>query len=379
MFSRNQLRELVEWKARPGQPVLSLYLDVDQSRAVNLNRGFERTLKSLLRSLGQDLEGSRTAAAFMANAQQATASLATYRPQGQSLCLFSEATEKFLWRREIQAPIPSALYWDDLPHVRPLLDLLEEYERYSVILADRAHARLFTVFLAEIEEHEEVFASSEVQSTVTTGTDRLWSQKDFQRKAEVHSYRFLKGVAEAMERRAILHGFDHLILAGPVEATTALHRLLSKRLRSRVVRSISLPIEAKPREVLEATLPICQEIDRAAQEEDVEELVTAASKGDRAVGGMTSVLPILQQGRVWRLLYAEGLAAPGWRCGECSMLFAEAVPACPYCGGNPCPIRDLMEEVAQEVLKTDGKVEPVHGNAASRLGALGGIGAHLRF
>ena len=38
-------------RAVPGSPVLSVYLDIDQSKAANLNRRFEASLKDMLRSI----------------------------------------------------------------------------------------------------------------------------------------------------------------------------------------------------------------------------------------------------------------------------------------------------------------------------------------
>ena len=43
------------------------------------------------------------------------------------------------------------LTFGPVPHLAPLIDIVEEYERYAVALVDKESARLFTVFMAEIE------------------------------------------------------------------------------------------------------------------------------------------------------------------------------------------------------------------------------------
>jgi hypothetical protein len=50
---------------------------------------------------------------------------------------------------------------------------MDEFERYGVILTDRAQSRLFTVFMGEIEEHHEAFAEDEVRHSKTTGKDQI--------------------------------------------------------------------------------------------------------------------------------------------------------------------------------------------------------------
>ena len=54
-LSRDELEALSQREAKPGSPVLSVYLDTDQSREINIERGFEVVLKDLLREIRQKL------------------------------------------------------------------------------------------------------------------------------------------------------------------------------------------------------------------------------------------------------------------------------------------------------------------------------------
>ena len=51
MISKAEIDAIVERRAVPGSPVLSVYLDIDQSKAANLDRRFEASLKTMLRSI----------------------------------------------------------------------------------------------------------------------------------------------------------------------------------------------------------------------------------------------------------------------------------------------------------------------------------------
>jgi hypothetical protein len=53
-ISRTELENLIERKGAESG-VLSVYLEVDQSRAANLNRGFTAALKDRLRAIEQEV------------------------------------------------------------------------------------------------------------------------------------------------------------------------------------------------------------------------------------------------------------------------------------------------------------------------------------
>jgi peptide subunit release factor 1 (eRF1) len=181
-----------------------------------------------------------------------------------------------------------------------------------------------------------------------------------------------------LDRVVDYFGFDRLVLGGPVEASSELFNLLSKRVRTRVVRRIALPVEASERDILEATLKIEQEVERENEERIVDELI--GGDGHRHVTlGLENTLLALAEGRLWRLVFARGLAPRGGQCTKCGMLFARPDGSCDYCDGAIEPVDDLIERIVERVVGAEGKVEGVAGNAAERLKQAGGIGAILRF
>jgi len=380
VFSRAELEALLERKPVEGSPVLSVYLDVDLSRPENLNRGFETSLANLLRSLERGIEGRREKEEFGQDAQRVRRFVAGYTPHGTGLAIFCDESAGLFWSRELHVPIRSDARWSPAPHIRPLLELLDEHDRYGVILTDRVRSRLFTVFLGEIEEHREAFAALDVHHTKTTGTDRIWSQSHLQRKADTHARGHLKTVADLMERLRDQHRFDRLVLAGAPEATSELEKLLSKPLRERLVAIVPLPVEASPAEVLRETRRLEVEAERREEERLVDELVTISTKNDRAVTGIEPTLRALREGRVRRLVYAEGMSLQGRRCRACSALHAGTENLCAYCG-RPLEevVSDLLEEMAATAVSAGAKVELVRAAAAERLRRVGGVGAYVRY
>ncbi len=378
MISKADIEEIVERKAVPGSPVLSVYLEVDQNKAANLNRRFEVSLKDMLRSIETRLN-QQELRSFSADAARVRRFVSGLELEGKGLILFCDDSENFFWSREIRAPVRNNARWSETPYIVPLLEILDEYERYGVILVDKAHARLFTVFIGEIEEHQEVLAPDFVSRIKTSGTDHLLSETRFQHQADTHVHRYLKDVAERLEKLVDQYGFDRLLLAGPVEATSELHHLLSKRLRNRIVERFSLPTKASARQVLEEALRVERQVERQIEKQIVEELIAGGDGHHPFTHGLEPTVRALCEQRIWRLVYAGGFNPSGGKCTNCGMLFARTQGSCDYCGGAIKSIDDLLEQMLERVLEQNGKIEEVEGDAAIRLREIGSIGAILRF
>lgn len=220
-----------------------------------------------------------------------------------------------------------------------LLEALDEHERYGVVLTEHGRSRLFTVFMGDIEEQIDAFASAKVRHLTSTGMDHPRSQMQFQRKSEMHALRHLKHAAELLDELVTRYAFDRLVLAGPEEPVTELARLLPKRLRTRVVARIALPFTVSNDQLSKAMQDVVERVEREAERRLVEELVEDAGSHRRAVTGVDATLYAMQEGRVYRLIYVEGLRMTGWRCDRCHALCADTCQLCPYCGGGPVPDR----------------------------------------
>lgn len=378
MITKVALEKLLRHEGKKDSPVLSIYLHWERSKGLNATHSMQTEMKQMLKSIEQSLKQSDRST-YGADVEYALQRLADYKPHGQSVAIFCDASENFWQTHDLNVPLRNQAWWEETPHVRPLLEILDEYERFGVILTNKTQARLFTVFWGEIEEQQDAFASGEVKHIKRPARDQLRSQLDMQRKAGMHAQWHLRNVADLMERLAQTHDFDRLVLAGPVEATGELRRLLSKRLRARVVGTLALSLQASRQQVLEATLQIEQEVERAVESELVDELITAAAKHNYARKGLKAILHELKDGRIWQLVYADGFTVRGGKCPSCAGLFAAGQKSCAYCGAKLRAVDDLVECLVERVSNDGGKVELVRGAAAQRLHSEGGIGAFLRF
>jgi peptide chain release factor subunit 1 len=353
-------------------------LDTDQSREINLERGFEVVLGDMFREIRKTLDKD-VRKEFDEDAARVQQFVENYRDLKRGLVIFCDDSDDFFWVSQVNVKVRNRAWWNETPSVRPLIETLDEYERYGVILTDRKEARLFTVYLGEIEEHLQAFAEADVSHIKSSGLDHLRSQMNIERKGDEHAHQHLKKAAELMSRLASLYEFDRLILAGTDEAASELFGLLPKALRARVVRRLHMSLKVSDAYVLEETLKIEQEVEREREKELVETLVTAAGKHDRAVLKLNQTVEAIQEWRVWQLVYADGFAPRGSQCENCGALYAERKDSCDYCGKPVKDVSDFVERAAARVLEIEGKVEQVRGSAAERLQEVGSIGAFLMY
>jgi hypothetical protein len=135
MISQADIEPLANRNAIPGSPVLSVYLDMDQSKAANLNRQFEAALNSMLGSLSTGMNPEEQSN-FNLDAEPVRRYVAGLEARAKGVIVFPDASEDFFWTREIHVPLRNRARWTDTPYLVPLMEILDEYERYGVVLFD---------------------------------------------------------------------------------------------------------------------------------------------------------------------------------------------------------------------------------------------------
>ena len=136
---------MIKREAKPGSPILSVYLDTDQSREINIERGFEVVVKDMLREIRQKLD-KEARLEFDADAKGVRQFLQEYRDVKRGLVILCDVSDKFFWRQQLSVRVRNSARWDDTPYVRPLIEMLDEHERYAVVKAVSLSHRSDTLF-----------------------------------------------------------------------------------------------------------------------------------------------------------------------------------------------------------------------------------------
>ncbi|HLH31695.1 MAG TPA: hypothetical protein VKY31_10870 [Terriglobia bacterium] len=377
MISKADLAPITDFKSGTGR-VLSVYLDVDQSHAENLNRKFEAAFDSKIKQAFQSFEEEYEERDFENCVSEVRTLLRAYEPRARGLVVFARSTGS-IWMRELNVPVATEVFWGTTAHVQQFVEALDEFETYAIVLTDRSQSRIFTVKLGAIEKQADIHALKEVRHLKTAGTDHLYSQSHLQRKADEHALSHLKRVVELLEHVSRFTPFDRLILAGGTESTSELFRLLTKPLRRKVIASASLPVNAPESQIVEEALFIGRKTERAHELETVDVVITASAKANHAATGLLSTLAALNTNRVRELVYSEGRTFQGGVCETCDALFSTDMMNCDFCGLPVKPAYDLMEAIIAKALAEGATIEQVRGEAAEKFNDVGGIGAFLRY
>lgn len=378
MISRDDINQLHRYPSGPESFFLSLYVNVDQSNAANLNRGFETRVESLFRQVAENQDSEETnKQRFEVECQRVRQFLRDYVPRGKALVVFSDSKQGFWWQRDLQVELPTGMRWSPQLWVRPLLEVIEDHDRFGVVLIDKHRARILAVDAGGMEQQAEI-VSDVPNRHATTGTDHIWSQGQMDRDHINHVQSHAKRVADELGSVIDRLKLERIVIGGPVEATSVFTSGLPKRIQQMIIGTISAPVDAG-RDRLNSELRAVQE--RAEHEDEakvVNSMITAAMKGDKAVLGLSDTLAAIQSGRVYRLVVARDFRVEGKECGSCRVLVSDGLDKCKFCGGRLEAAPDLINRASHRVLDMGGKVQLVSGEAAAKL-AEKGIGALLRF
>jgi protein required for attachment to host cells len=354
---------------------LTVYVDIDQNKQSNRKRGYLVQAEAMLKELRlQHGRSQRLDAA----AERALDLIRSMRPSGKSALVVVHPDTDLAEIHQAGLPFAAAAYWHRGAFLRPVVEAMDENERYGVVLTDNKRARLFTAQMGELTEHEDLLSDTS-QRTRGVGPDQWRAQKRHDARHQEEVALHAKRVIDALHDLSLRAPFDRLIVAGPPQATGQLVRLLPKRLSGKLVETVSMRVSADRKEVLNKILAVQRRMEREQESKLVEGLVAELHDSGKAVAEFASVLDAVNQGRVWKLFYAKGLRKEGGECKECGAYLPHAVGPCVYCDGGVQPLAQVIDRLSQTVMEMGGQVEVVDGPAAEQLKPLGSIAALLRY
>jgi peptide subunit release factor 1 (eRF1) len=372
MIRHRDVEQLQQLSQAPGK-TLTVYLDVDQNNIANRKRQFETRLKDLLRQLRaswpDDQELTQTAAEVEEIAK-------LVEPTGKTLVLARHRRLGVTFRNVVRIALPSGAYWTDGAFLRPLLEALDEHERFGIVLIDQKRARLLTVFLGEIDEHRDLISFVPPRPDAPSA-DRLRSQSRMERRHDESVASHVKMVAGELVQLLDQLEVDRLIIGGSQQAASDLARALPKRLKGRLVEVLPMPVTASAEEIMARTSEVQAALERAEELEVVREVLKEVKKGGRGVAGLPATLQAINNGRVYKLVYLQSLRLEGGVCARCNVLATPADERCPVCG-KPMEVEPyLIDRMSRAVLEKGGHVEVVSGPAGEMLRQVGEVAALL--
>ncbi|MEN3272528.1 MAG: hypothetical protein V7636_1289 [Actinomycetota bacterium] len=352
-------------------PVTSLYLDVDGATHVR-RADLLKELDTLLRSVRTGVASGDVSIIRDLKRMEDHVRGGIDRSHVRGLAMFSCSAHDF-WRVvELPVAVRSQVVVNHTPAVRQLESILDEYERFGMLLADRQRARMFVYELGEIIESSELFEQLPRQED----DGRAIRKDGVQDHVAAHAHAHIKHAADVAFRVHQQRGFERFIISAPDEIANELESVLHPYLKERLVARCHVRVDAPSEEIRAAALQVEADVERRREAATVARLRDAVGAKGRGVAGLDATLRALVERRVEVLLVSSSFAAPGWRCGTCGWI-GRVGRSCPVDGVEMTAVDDVVEEAIEEALAQSCEVEICVGNAD--LDVLGQVGALLRY
>ncbi len=294
-------------------------------------------------------------------------------PGERGRVVFASAPSSFFVAYRLGVEPRRKLVLDNSPFILPLMEMVDEYEDYGIILMDSNEARLYIVRSKVIEQ----VGSSSID-LMNRHKKGGMSQKRFNRLRRGAIDAFVSQIVEDLDKLDGLEDVRGLVVAGPGKEKKQLIEALPKDLADLVIGTLDVSIEIPHHSLLARGEVIATAHEREGESRAIEKLRRAIFKENLAAIGVNEIRDALLQGRVETLLVTMDLSIPGWICEDCKGIHGGNPPdgTCPDCGG-PVSGAEIINELAELVQRTDAEMEFV--SESPFLESIGGLGATLRY
>lgn len=368
MLSQTQVREVRTLLQRHLTPVLSLYLDVNPARVENAGKAYVNRSKAALK----DLEVPH------AISERVLQSFQTDLPQAKTRVIFAGEGWHDIYDLQIDLPLVDGIeaHWGE-SYLTPLLYALDEFERYGLVCVTQDKARMFELFMGEIEELPGAFrglptgewhrmSSDSVGRRYTAGTmvaSRARANTDaFEHRVDAWTHRYYKHLASLLEDVVHQRNITRLLVLGPERDVRAFEAVWPKYLRERLAAMLpALPsILVSAGEALKTVEGTLEGLELKREDKL---LVRIAEEG---LTGTDHVLQALQEGKLHEVVAPWHLDQTVYACPEgwvgTSPDIARAY--CPDRQAEPIQLKAVLPELA---LAHGARLEFVRGHAEQRL------------
>jgi hypothetical protein len=355
MITAQTIDQLIGFQA-DGLPVVSLYAGIVPGTK-------EREILARVNSLLDELDGAardhsaghewRLSLRADIERIKVRASEEIWAPAG--IAIFACSARD--WYEEVPLPqrVHDRVVVDETPFLRPLLGVLDQYQRSCVVIVDKESARAFEVYQDEMRE-------------LTDIRDRILRKPNFaggrgeynvRNKADELNKRHYRHVAQVLDEMLRAGRYDLLIIGGHEFEVPAFAEFLSRDLRDRLVGTFRAdPGTASAAEIKAAADAIVRRYEDDRDQQALQQIIDKHAAGGLGAVGLKECLWAGSVAAIGQLLVAEGATTPGVVCDESGWL-AVSGDTCPFCGKATRKTQDVIEELVLAVIDEGGSVHHV--------------------
>lgn len=354
-------------------PIISLYLDLGpESRQ---DRKWATVYKSLAKDAINGVADPRQARLVAEELGQIERTLGQRLPDlGRSVALFA-CGALGLWH-EVVLPVslPNRLRVDRRPYMRPLFRVMDENDRFLIVLLDDQRARLFVSQLGFIVE-----AADLIEEGPSQHKQGGWAQMRLQRHHDAHVLWHAGAVAHATTLAMEHFGARWLLVSGTPDVLADYRQQLPQAVTARLGGEFKAMVTAPAGDVAQAAATLQRKVEAREEVATIERVAEARSSG-RGVWGLDDTLRALGEQRVMTLVAQHDYRAPGGMCVDSELLTPNTIGLCPQCGEPVTLVDDVVDMALERAYRQSAHLELVRSAAGlERLAEFEPIGALLRY
>ncbi len=379
MITAQQISELINYKSTEF-PVVSFYVNTDL-RHTTIEK-IRIVAKDLVKSRKDEIEKSGLGHAQKEALKKDFDKILEYVNQviikgnQRGLAIFSSRGGEFWQIFALPQKTKNAIIVDPDPYVRPLLAILNQYHRFCFVVVDRRQAQIFEYYMGEIMDITELF-SADVPGKVRLAGWYGLEEKRVMRHIDNHAQKHFKRVANFLFQLHSLRNFDYIILGGQSEYLPEFERHLHPYIADKITERIDTTPNAWDINKIKSVIQEVEaRINNKRYNELIEQVITDAAKGNRAVTGLEGVLKAANIGNIRLLLIEEDVVLPGRECFSCGYLSVDE-EICPVCGAKTEAMDDLFDEIVENTVNYNGNFYQIP--KGTKLAEHQGVAAFLRF
>ncbi|MGI9189651.1 MAG: Vms1/Ankzf1 family peptidyl-tRNA hydrolase [Longimicrobiaceae bacterium] len=297
-----------------------------------------------------------------------------FREENRGVVIYAEIGGEYFEALQFPVAVQNRTAIDDRPVIRPLAQVMGDFQHHGVVLLDREHVRILSVYLGAVLDEVEV--RGDPLPTAHDVQAGGYSQQRYQRRKVEEMKHFFRDFAQEVEEFVRLYEPDDLAILGTDENVAQFLGFLPDSLRDSVIHTGPMPTDERAPEIIARLNPHLQEQREREKQKAVDQVRERAANDYLATAGFGATLVALQEGKVDTLILGENQSREGARCPTCRFVFAREVSTCPYDGSATEDGVDVVEEMVRMAEGQGVTLEFADPQAVSELR---GAGALLRY
>jgi hypothetical protein len=261
--------------------------------------------------------------------------------------------------------------------LRPLTPLAEVLPRVRIAVFGRTTARLFQLWMGDIEETEAFV--SELPRRGRSDGFAGYDAGHAERHAEHEAMHHFKKLAERLQRKDEKQGYDRLVLGCRDETWPEIEPYLHPYAKQRLIGRFSFDFTtATLDQVREHAERILKEFREKRYRDLFRRVVDAAKANGQGALGIKRVMRSLETGEIQSLLLGQKFAAPAMECRNCGHVepLKTGIP-CPVCSAETRAVEDVSDFLLSSAVRKG--IEIVHVPPDPEFEKVGNVAALLRF